>query len=145
MEIISYRKADTALYEQTLALRNEILRQPLGFSIYDEDLSYESENIFFGAFEKDQLVGTLNYYVPEVGTAQLCAFAVRADRQKQGIGRQLVEMLLKDLQRQGFKKCIVEARELALGFYEKVDFVADRPLENLRLGINDWMMHKDLK
>ncbi len=51
MEIIRYTSRDMALYQETLELRDEILRQPWGFSIYDENLSYETENQFFGAVE----------------------------------------------------------------------------------------------
>lgn len=145
MEITTYRRSDQQLYEQTLALRNTVLRQPLGLSIYDEDLSYETENFFFGALENGELLATVNYYVPEPGIAQLCAFAVRADRQKQGIGRQLVRALLDDLQQKNFTRCLVEARESAVGFYEKTGFEKYKTMENVRLCVMDWLMHQDLE
>ncbi|MDR2976134.1 MAG: GNAT family N-acetyltransferase [Streptococcaceae bacterium] len=146
MEIVVYRNTDEALYEQTLALRNALLRQPYGFSIYDEDLSYETGNYFFGALdESGELLGTVNYFVPEPGISQLCALAVRTDLQKQGIGRKLVSALFEDLQQKNFKKCIVEARESAVGFYEKTGFIIDAPIPNTRLGGIDWLMHRDLE
>ena len=37
-------------YEQECRLRNELLRKPLGLSLWDEDLSVESEQLHFGAF-----------------------------------------------------------------------------------------------
>ncbi|GAB2024913.1 hypothetical protein OfM1_09840 [Lactovum odontotermitis] len=145
MEITTYRRSDQQLYEQTLSLRNLVLRQPFGLSIYDEDLSYETENFFFGALENGELLATVNYYVPEPGIAQLCAFAVRADRQKQGIGQALTAALLDDLRRQNFKRCIVEARESAVGFYEKTGFEKYKTMENVRVGGMDWIMRQDLE
>lgn len=145
MEIIKYRKADETCYAQTLALRDQILRQPFGVTIYDENLDYEVENIFFGAFENGELIGTVNYFTKASKTAQLCAFAVIADRQKSGIGSQLVQALFADLRAQNFEKCIVEARGTAVGFYEKMGFVlTSSAFKNERLGLEDFMMAIDL-
>ncbi len=141
MEIVKYKKTNSSLYTQTLALRDEILRRPLGLSIYDENLSYEVENIFFGALENGKLIGTLNYFVKEPQTAQLCAFAVKNERQKSGIGSQLVVQLFDELQQLNFEKCIVEARDTAVGFYQKQGFtVTAGPIKNLKTTCDDFMM-----
>ena len=123
MEIIRYTSRDMALYQETLELRDEILRQPWGFSIYDENLSYETENQFFGAVENGKLIGSLNYFVKAPKTAQLCAFVIKKDRQKAGIGTALVKALFQELQESDFEKCTVSARPPADSFYEKVGFV----------------------
>ncbi|AYG00072.1 GNAT family N-acetyltransferase [Lactococcus allomyrinae] len=145
MEIIKYRRADEAHYAETLALRDKILRQPFGVTIYDENLDYEVENIFLGAFENDELIGTVNYFEKTSKTAQLCAFAVKSDRQKSGVGSQLVQALFTDLLAQNFEKCIVEARGTAVGFYKKMGFVlTSSAFKNERLGHEDFMMAIEL-
>jgi len=107
MEIVAYRSYDTDLYRQGLTLRNELLRKPLGKSIYDDDLAIEQDNLFFGAVEQGKLLGTLGSFSPEPGVAQLTAFAVRADRKGQGIGASLVKKLLGHLKQEGFSRCVV--------------------------------------
>lgn len=138
MEIIKYKNTDRR-YAQTLQLRDVILRQPFGLSIYDEDLSYESENFFFGMVENDELLGTVNYFVKSDNVAQVCAFAVRADKQKQGIGSQLIIALLTELQARNFKKCIVSARPEAVKFYEKFGFIVDAPVKTKQGGMSMMM------
>ena len=49
----------TKEYEDELALRNEILRVPLGLNLYKQDLSQENTYWHVGAFDGGRLVGTL--------------------------------------------------------------------------------------
>jgi hypothetical protein len=41
----------SAEYEMELKLRDQVLREPLGMSLFDEDLSGESADIHLGAFD----------------------------------------------------------------------------------------------
>lgn len=47
----------TEEYAKTLALRNKVMRIPLGLSIYDEDFSSEQEALMVGMFEGENLLG----------------------------------------------------------------------------------------
>ena len=49
----------TKEYEDELALRNEILRVPLGLNLYKQDLSQENTYWHVGAVDGGRLVGTL--------------------------------------------------------------------------------------
>ena len=44
-------------YDRTLALRNKVMRIPLGLNIYREDFSFERECVILGMFEAGQLLG----------------------------------------------------------------------------------------
>lgn len=54
VRLIEYGSED---YKAELEMRNEILRKPLGLSIYDEDLGQEKPYFHIGAFENERLVG----------------------------------------------------------------------------------------
>ena len=80
---IRYGSAD---YQQTLALRDDILRKPWGHSIDEDDLSKENSDLVFGAFDGGILVGVA--ILQEDGTAynRLRYMAVDAGYRRRGIG-----------------------------------------------------------
>lgn len=142
----NYRSTDTAIYNESLKIRNELLRLPIGKDLFDEDLNIEKENIFFGAFKNDQMIGTLSFFEEAPYIAHLTAFAVKKEFQKRGIGTKLIENLKQHLKKQRFKKVIVAAREEAVDFYGKCDFeVLNGPILNQYLNVYDFEMECDLK
>lgn len=76
-----------------------MLRIPIGKTIYSENLEIEKDNDFYGVFKGQQLIGTLSYYEEEPRAVHLTAFAVKSNHQRNGIGRNLVEMLINDVER----------------------------------------------
>lgn len=146
MELLIYRVDHDEMYRQTLILRDSVLKKPFGLSIDNQDLSLEQNNIFLGAIEDGRLVGTLNYYINESFVAQLCSFAVSPENQRSGIGKLLVTELLDELRVQKLAKCIVNARESALGFYKKLGFdINSGPFYNDELGMNFFSMEINLE
>lgn len=136
-----YRSTDTKIYLQALKLRNDILRKPIGKDISNQDLKIEENNTFFGAFDKDQLIGTISYYVKSPNVAYLTAFAVKESQQRMGIGTKLVNTLIASLKRKNFKQIIVDVRESAVSFYQKCGFiVVSGPFLNKELNILDFKM-----
>lgn len=47
----------TEEYAKTLALRNKVMRIPLGLNIYEEDFSSEQDALMVGMFESENLLG----------------------------------------------------------------------------------------
>lgn len=47
----------TKEYYDTLALRNKVMRIPLGLDIYKEDFSCEKDSIIIGMFDGKDLLG----------------------------------------------------------------------------------------
>ncbi|EOL44556.1 GNAT family N-acetyltransferase [Enterococcus caccae] len=141
MRIIKYGSQDTDFYEQTLHLRNKVLRQPLGKSIFEEDLTIEKENDFYGWEKERQIIATLSIYTKENKVAQLTAFAVEPTYQNKGYGNRLLEFLLDDLGKKGYERVDVSARSSAKTFYEKSGFmVLGNPVVNVALGTEDYLM-----
>lgn len=110
-------------YQATLALRNRVMRLPLGLSIYDEDFSKERQAHIVGAFEKNQLigVGVLSKAV-DVTVTNVDYLCVDSTIQSKGIGKSLLRAL-EDYSRQlGAKRVALEARVSAKGFYERCGY-----------------------
>ena len=47
----------TEEYDKTLALRNKVMRIPLGLNIYEEDFAFEQDALMVGMFEGENLLG----------------------------------------------------------------------------------------
>ncbi len=81
----------TKEYEAELKLRDEILRRPLGLCIFDDNLTKESDDFHIGAFDSGELVGVLVLTIFGENSLKMRQVAVKANRQKHGIGTLLVE------------------------------------------------------
>ncbi|MCO4628890.1 hypothetical protein Si038_00979 [Streptococcus infantarius subsp. infantarius] len=51
-----YKSTDIEVYTESLKIRNDLLRLPIGKDIFEEDLSIEKENIFL---ERSKIVKLL--------------------------------------------------------------------------------------
>ncbi|MBL1224549.1 GNAT family N-acetyltransferase [Enterococcus sp. BWR-S5] len=140
MERIKY-ESNSIIYQESLMLRNRILRLPLGKDIFAEDLSIERQNKFYGILVDKQLIATISAYDEAPSIAHVTAFAVEEAYQKMGYGRLLLDFLVTDLAESGFKRVNVDARATAKVFYEKCGFiVVDGPIRNEHLEIDDYKM-----
>lgn len=115
-------KHGTEEYAQTLLLRNEILRVPLGMDIAGEDLSAESADIHIGAFERGSLVGVLVFTPVDKTTIHMRQVAVSAACQSKGIGSQMVKFSEQTAQQNGYSKIVLHARNTAIEFYRKLSY-----------------------
>lgn len=141
MNFKKYKSTDMVAYQDSLNLRNTLLRQPIGKSIYEEDLTIEQDNDFYGIFQGEELIGTLSFFEKQPHVAQLTAFAVKKEFQYRGLGKKLVAFLIADLQKRGYQKVIVDARAEARVFYQKCGFTIDKgPVINQMLGVKDYQM-----
>ncbi|WP_461537054.1 GNAT family N-acetyltransferase [Spongorhabdus nitratireducens] len=72
----------------------------------------------FGAFHAGRLVSVASVY-PDGDSARLRKFATATGLQGQGIGTRMVEHILSELKRNGFSRFWCDARESAMGFYQR--------------------------
>ena len=109
----------TPKYEQMIALRDEILRRPLGLSITAEDLERDKRDILIGAFDDGRILGCCILTEEGPNEIRLRQMAVRPNQQGKGIGQQIMrfaELLARD---KGYRVLTMHARNTAIGFYEK--------------------------
>lgn len=102
-------------YEDTVRLRQRILRDPLGLVL---DTSGDHARLFFVAIDDGKVVGTV-----ALEGGKLRAMAV--DAQTRGIGRLLVARLEEEARARGLTRIDLHARQTAIGFYEKLGYVAE--------------------
>lgn len=131
-------------YEDELALRNEILRVPLGLSLYEQDLSQENTYWHVGAFDDGQLVGTLLFIDRGDGVTQMRQVAVKESYRRHGVGRKMVAFGEEMMKGKGFSTIVLDARKVALEFYLALGYeVASEEL--ILSGIPHFKMKKDLQ
>lgn len=112
----------TVAYEETLALRDRVMRQPLGLNIADEDFSKESQALILGAYEADKLLGVGVMSSQPDNWQAVDYLCVDPDLQGRGVGRKLLQKLEEQAQLGGAQGVWLEARVSAEDFYEKLGY-----------------------
>jgi len=140
---------DSAEYRDACALRNKVLRKPLGLELLEKDLAGEANQLHYGLYAwADVTQPTLVACViaaPEVGQRiRLRQMAVDPQVQGQGRGRELITEVEQDLTQRGFREIYFHARVPAVGFYQKLGY-ATVGEEFSELGIAHVQMHKQLR
>lgn len=106
-------------YEQMIALRDQLLRRPLGLSINPEEMENEAGNILIGYTDDGKMEGCCMLVPLDTKTIQLRQMAVLAGLQGKGIGRVILHFAENIARDKGYKKMMMHARATAVGFYEK--------------------------
>ena len=133
-KIIAYGSED---YDQALALRDRLLRKPLGLSLYDEDLSDEKNNYHLGIFRGPELAAVLVLIPKDSTTLQMRQVAVDTALQRQHLGARLIAFA------ESFTRIVLNARQTAEAFYHKQGYTSvGEPF--VELGIGHVRMEKGL-
>jgi len=134
---------DSEQYIESVALRQKVLRDPLGLKFTKENMVNDANEYHLAATNGSEIIGIL-LLKPLINDAvKMRQVAVSPDFQNQGIGKLLVqesETLSKNL---GFKRIELHARKVALPFYNAMNYLAIGD-EFLEIGIPHYKMFKDL-
>jgi predicted GNAT family N-acyltransferase len=114
-------------FPEWVALRQVILRDPLGLVYAANDLAEEV---------KDQhLVGWINGLVAgglivrpwgqADGVVKIRQVAVKESLQGCGFGRMLMREAMDKLHAEGVREIVLHARQVVVGFYERLDFAVE--------------------
>ena len=113
----------TKYYKEACRLRDDILRKPLGLSLYDQNLEEEKDHIhIIGKSSNDEVLAYLQFRLLDDNTAKMQQVAVRKKNQANGIGRRLVNHSEQFIKNIGVKFIVLHAREPVIGFYEKLGY-----------------------
>jgi predicted GNAT family N-acyltransferase len=131
-------------YAAVFALRDEVLRKPLGMSLKNDDLSRDHIDVIFAGKMNGEVVACLMLHHVDAATVQLRQMAVYDAWQGKGVGRELVIAAEKFAAEKGYTCMILHARKVAVGFYASMNYetVGD---EFLEVGIPHYIMQKTLK
>lgn len=111
---------DSSIYAEELNLRDEVLRRPLGMSIYDDDLTPDSQSMHLGAFSGNRLVGVLQLLPTEHRSIlKMRQFAVSPAFQGRQVGKSLLLFAEQQAALHHCTQIVLHARKVAVGFYLK--------------------------
>ncbi len=132
-------------YELSLTLRQQVLRQPLGVSLSEEDLRGENQQLHFGLFaeEEGSLLACLVINPLTPLRAKLRQMAVAPDYQRKGLGQMLIRETENFLRNSGVQTVELHARTSAVDFYEKIGYEPSGPIFS-EVGIDHQKMWRRL-
>jgi predicted GNAT family N-acyltransferase len=130
-------------YNQTIELRYEVLRKPLGLEFSLEQLKTEKEDWHLGIFENLVCIACCVLTKKEGKILKLRQMAVSPKFQGRKIGKYLLEQAELFAVENGFEKMILNARAHAIPFYEKSGYQTEgEPFEEV--GLPHFLMVKNL-
>lgn len=109
-------------YALSVALRNLVLRRPLGRVLTVSELAPDAVDLHLGAFNGGRLLGSLilaNLTGKQIKMRQV---AVDPGAQGQGVGRRLVEFSEAEARAMGGQEMVLNARETAVPFYQRLGY-----------------------
>lgn len=133
----------SADYRAALALREEVLRRPLGRDLTSVDTEGESAHLHFGAFAEQQLLGCVLLKPLELEQVKLRQMAVAPAAHGRGVGRALVLAAEAAARDHGFTEVVLSARQSAIGFYQRLGYGEAGPVY-LELNLPHILMRKSL-
>lgn len=104
-------------YALTVALRDRVLRHPLGLYFTPEQLEAESDEFHLSAWDDNQLLACLVLKPVDAFTVKMRQVAVQESMRGQGIGKKLVAFAETFAREHLFKNMVLHARESAIPFY----------------------------
>jgi ribosomal protein S18 acetylase RimI-like enzyme len=110
-------------YRLECALRNDVLRKPLGLELTAEELAREEDQLHFGLFEGDNnLVACVVAVRLSPTDARIRQMAVSPLHQRKGLGKKVMSELEANLRSRGLTNLVLHARASAVGFYERLGY-----------------------
>lgn len=134
----------TPEFDELLALRYKVLREPLGLDFTAEQIETEYDSRHLACYGPGwQLLGCLTLLPLDQKEVKMRQVVVSPQAQGKGVGRRLVEESELWARMKGYSKIAMHARETAVAFYEKLNYhkVGARFLE---VGIPHFKMEKNL-
>ena len=131
----------TSDYNNMVDLRYRILREPLGLTFTPEYLEKEKDDILCVCEEDDSVVGCCILTPVDDTIIQLRQMAVDNSNQKKGVGAGVLQFAEYIAKEKGYKKIVLHARKVAVGFYLKYNYNI-KGEEFIEVGIPHFEMEK---
>lgn len=115
----------SAEHDQLIALRDAVLRRPLGLALSSADLQAERDSFHLGCWCDGHLVACVVLKPLGAGRMRLRQMAVAEAFERRGFGAQMVREAEAFARQQGCDEFILHARQTAAGFYRKLGYVSE--------------------
>ncbi len=127
MSEVEYLKINTSLqyYTQSIKIRDDIMRRPLGLRISDVQLKNELSSVYhhFVAIINNEVVSALSIKVNKKNI-QICQLATLGKYRKKGIGKGLLTFAENKFHTfTSINKVMLFSRETSIDFYKKCNYV----------------------
>ena len=110
-------------YDETIHLRNRLLKKPIDIDFTKSELAREYEDIHLACYNASfELLACLVLEPIDQSQIKMRQVAVEEAVQKQGIGTLLVDESERIAQKMGFQTMVLHARENAIPFYKRLDY-----------------------
>lgn len=113
---------NSAEYQDTIKLRDRVLRKPLLLAFTEEELASESSSFHLACYLDGQIVACLVLRPVDEHILQMRQVAVADEAQGKGIGKALVLYAEEFAKQHGYEQMILHARANAIPFYLKLDY-----------------------
>jgi GNAT superfamily N-acetyltransferase len=110
------------VYGALLAIRDEVLRKPIGMVLRDKDTATDHAEFHLAAFDQDKAVGCVLLKPLGKDVIQLRQMAILDSHRGRKIGKMLVDFAERFASGNGFSVVETRARRTARGFYEKLGY-----------------------
>ena len=140
---IQIAKFQSSQYYQALALRDKVLRAPLGLFFSGEDILAEQAYTHFIMLQEDKVVATAQMVNTGNGTGKMRQVAVDFEFQSKGLGGKLVDFMENWTRESGLNGITLHARETAVAFYEKRNY-SKKGESFMEVGIPHFFMEKHI-
>ncbi|HEY9790032.1 MAG TPA: GNAT family N-acetyltransferase [Candidatus Obscuribacterales bacterium] len=121
-------------YHDTVKLRDEILRKPLGLNLDPGELDKESSLFHIACYIDKGLAGCLILQPDGSDSLKMRQVAVSQKHQGTGVGRAMVEFSEQFARERGFKRITMHARDTAVPFYLKLGYsIEGEPFEEVTI------------
>lgn len=133
-------------YDEMVALRDKVLRKPLGLSFSEPDLAKDADDILLGlSIPHPRRVGACCILTRiDKDIVKLRQMAVEEGLQGTGVGASMLSFAESVAIKEGFSKITLRALKVAAGFYQKYNYniVGE---EFTEVGIPHYEMEKYIK
>ncbi len=110
------------LYNESIALRDKVLRKPLGLKFSKEELDLECDSHHLVCLYKEKVIGVIVLRPTDDTTFKMRQVAIATEFQRKGIGQQLVAFSEEFSKSIGISKIELHARDTAIPFYLKLKY-----------------------
>lgn len=131
-------------YAKTILLRQAVLRSPLGLRFTEEELEQEKDSFHFAIYKDEEVVACVVLQPLGAEKAKLRQMAVAEKWRGHGLGKEMIKFVEDFARAQGVLKIELNAREEAVGFYEKQGYVRLGE-KHVEVGLPHWKMSKKMK
>ncbi len=131
-------------FEGYYRLRWEILRRPWRQPPGSEKDEFEKNSFHFMAVSDSKIIGVGRLHSINSETSQIRYMAIDEKYRNNGVGSAIIEAIEKQAVLCGIKKIILDARDSAVGFYQKHGYRVTAPSHTLFGEIKHFRMEKTI-